>query len=532
MNIQQAVKWLNLKFEASLEAQFRDDYFDRSLIIMRISLILGLILYSSFAILDILIVPETKYSIWFIRFLIVVPSLIGAYSLSYTSFFKKNNQLVLSLTGIILGIGIVAMIALAKPHELGHNFYYSGLFLVIMWIYALARLQILYAVFASLMVGLAYIVVETVFNQRLAGGIGTDNFAMFINNNFFFLSANIIGIFACYTIEYYGRKDFQQRQIIREEQNTTLALLNTVDETAVELLQGSSELIQSTAKIDEIIGEHDELMSEVFNITDSISGSINEIRSKSDFQYTTVEQNFSKIQEISQLMEGIFNDTSAQSIKAGDALKLAKINEENITETISSITDMKMNSQKIEEISKTISEIADQTNLLSLNAAIESARAGEQGKGFAIVADEISKLAAMSIDSSKEINEIIKSTVHNIENVSSKIENLAQYLNQIISFVKENSDYMLNLKDNTRHEFEESKVLYSSTVEVDKAARAVIDYTEDQSGLVQKIIDWSERMRVLGEDIPRNLRDIQGLSARLEKRSRDMNETLKDKNIS
>ncbi len=530
MKIKQATKWLKLKFNPDLEKLFLDDYLERSLTVMRISFILAIILYSSFALLDIVIVPQTKYTVWVIRFIIVVPIIIGSYFLSYTDFFKKNNQLILSLIGIILGFGIIAMIGIAEHGELGKNFYYTGLFLVIMWIYALSRLRVSYALFTSGLVELGYIIVEILFNNRLADGIGSDNFAMFINNNFFFLSANIIGIFACFTIEFYMRKDFQQRQTINDEQEKTIALLKTVDETAVELLQGSGELINSTSKIDEIIGEHDELMSEVFNITDSISSSINEIRGKSDFQYKTVEENFTKIQEISRLMEDIFNDTSAQSEKAEDALKLAKINEENINETVTSITDMRMNSKKIEEISKTISEIADQTNLLSLNAAIESARAGEQGKGFAIVADEISKLAAMSVDSSKEIAGIIKNTVWNIENVSAKIENLAQYLNQIISFVKENSDYMVNLKDNTEHEFEESKVLYTTTVEVDKAAKDVIDYTEDQAKLVQNIVNWSERMRILADDIPRNLRDIQGLSSRLENRSRDMNETIKGKN--
>ena len=268
------------------------------------------------------------------------------------------------------------------------------------------------------------------------------------------------------------------------------------------------------------------MLDEVVNLSKNISTSIEDIREKSNSQYTIVENNFSKIKEISVLMEEIHNDSTMQSSNAEKALDAAAINEKHINDTVMSINDMRKNSQKIEEISKTISEIADQTNLLSLNAAIESARAGEQGKGFAVVADEISKLATMSIDSSKEIAGIIRNTVNNIETVSSMTESLASYFNDTISFVRENSEFMKGLKDNTYREFEESKILYSSTEEVEKAARDVIEYTEKLTEFVQRIVEWMNRMQESGEQIPANLEDIQKLSRRLEERSRNMNDLL------
>lgn len=520
---------LKLKFIDSLEEDFLEDYFERSIVIMRIALILAIILYTTFGILDILIVPKTKYIVWLIRYAVVVPMIVGTLFMSFYSMFKKYNQFVLSIIGIAMGLGIVVMIGFARSEELGYNYYFSGLFLVIMWIYALARLRIKSAIFSAVIVAAGYAVVEIVINKRHAGGLGSDGLSILINNNFFFISANIIGIFACYTIEYYLRNDFQQRRIIIDEQVRSKNLLTAVDETAIELVNGSRELIDSSEKIDRIIAEHSKLMAEVVNISSDISKSIDEIRSKSSFQYRTVENNFSKIQEISRLMEGIYNDSTIQSGKAEEALRLATINEKNIRDTVESIMDMRRNSQKIGDISKTISEIADQTNLLSLNAAIESARAGNHGRGFAVVADEISKLATMSVDSSKEIELIIKNTVSNIEHVSSMIENLAKYLNQIIEFVKENSGFMTGLKDNTLKEFEESKELYSSTVEVDKAAKEVISYSNQQSEFVKNILDWMDRMKVLGDEVPKNLRDIQGISINLEKRSGKMNDILKNK---
>ncbi|MDH3714332.1 MAG: methyl-accepting chemotaxis protein, partial [Gammaproteobacteria bacterium] len=100
--------------------------------------------------------------------------------------------------------------------------------------------------------------------------------------------------------------------------------------------------------------------------------------------------------------------------------------EKEVTRTAEEIAELDASAEQIFEITAVITNIADQTNLLALNAAIEAARAGEQGRGFAVVADEVRTLAARTTNSAAEIAEILTGLCSKVKQVASTMDSVVE----------------------------------------------------------------------------------------------------------
>ena len=230
-----------LRFPAEVEEQFRKDYHAHTVSTTRLALVLGLILYSLFGILDVYAIPISKDIVWIIRYGIVAPVILIALVASYSTIFQKYTQALMCFVVAVSGLGIVAMISITREAEFGNRFYFTGLILISMWGYSLSRLRFWYAVMANLVIMLGYEFGSIVIKQLLASETGLVIFTM---HNFFFLGANVIGMFGSYYLELYARRDFLQKYTIQAQRDQADKLLyNILPERIAEKLKLSGETI-------------------------------------------------------------------------------------------------------------------------------------------------------------------------------------------------------------------------------------------------------------------------------------------------
>ena len=203
------LNWLTLAFPGELEGKFLEDYYRSSIGLMRLSFILGFIYYGSFSFLDMAVFEEVTSDLALVRFLVVCPVILIIFGLSFTGGFRKWWQAGGALTTMVSGAGIVVMTVITP--SLGRINYYPGIMLVLFYCYMLIRLRFIWATLTGWVIFIVYIA-----SVILYPGVPSE---VVMINVVFIASANILGMFGGYALEYYARKDFFSRFLLDRERS-------------------------------------------------------------------------------------------------------------------------------------------------------------------------------------------------------------------------------------------------------------------------------------------------------------------------
>ena len=231
LNIEMKLHPLTLRFiddQAQLEEEYRDFYFRESVQMVRITLLLALAFYLIFAWLDVSItasldpsvgLPIRRY-LWVIRFVVVGPFIIFLFILSYYPVFKKYFQFLIGFSMFVAGAGIILMVY--HVSRIGVYTYYAGLMLVFIFGYTFVRARIVSASVA----GWSLVIIYEIVAYMLTDTPPIER----VNNNFFFISANVIGMVVCYSLDRTNRRDFFMRKLLEVERNKVRAANEILEE--------------------------------------------------------------------------------------------------------------------------------------------------------------------------------------------------------------------------------------------------------------------------------------------------------------
>jgi methyl-accepting chemotaxis protein len=274
--------------------------------------------------------------------------------------------------------------------------------------------------------------------------------------------------------------------------------LGTLASAVTDMRRGVAKVMRSVSNSAEnLSGTAEELnaTTEQSSIAaNQVAQSIVKVADGTSQQLDAVEYTTNTFECLNESIQAMAKDSEKASNKSREASDIAKDGEVTLKKAIEqiqtiestskltaqSVTTLGENSKQIGEIVSTISGIAEQTNLLALNAAIEAARAGEQGRGFAVVADEVRKLAESSQEAAQKISELIKVTQSDTEKAINDMASGSESL----------------------------KVGVENIISMGEAFRKIIDIVEDVSDQMENISLASKSMASNGDEIVENVRAI------------------------